>query len=335
MTTWLRILALCVVSAVLSTGAAQAQHKIKHAGFRTLYLMPIFVAIDRDIFKKNGLEVTFQGIESGALTPAVLLSGGADIVNDDLMGVVPLAKKGKELLMIYNLMDRVTMDLIVRKEALERAGFKPSMPATERAKVLKGLKIGITRPGAPTEIYARYLMSEAGLDPSKDADLIQIGGTAALSGAFRTGRIDAFLLSPPLPQNLEREGHGTIIIRNTAGEIPSLMGMSFITIYTTKDYAQKNTQSLKAYVRSLQEAVAWIRGNRDEALKMLHAKWFKETSPEALALSFDILLPAISPTGEFNRAGLEKFINVYKKVGEDVDIDLTEGGIWTNTYVKR
>jgi ABC-type nitrate/sulfonate/bicarbonate transport system substrate-binding protein len=328
------ILALAMLAVPLSTASAQKYH-ITHAGLRTLYLAPVFVAIDRGLFKAHDLEVTYKSIDSGALSSAALISGSAQVTSSDLMGIAPLEKQGKHFMMIYNLLDRMTMDMVVRKDALKRAGYKPDTPPQEHAKILKGMTVGITRPAAPTDIFARYLMTEAGLDPKRDATLVQVGGPAALRAAFLSGKIDAFMLSPPLPQTLEKQGAGTIIVRNTLGELPSLKDISYITLYCTADYAKKNPEALKAYVKGVQEAVKWIKANESEALKLLGAKWFKSTSPEALKASLDGLLPAMSATGIFTKEGLEKVTKVYKTVGEDVDIDLSEGKLWTNAFTKN
>jgi NitT/TauT family transport system substrate-binding protein len=317
-----------------SVSSALSDVKLKHAGFRTLYLMPLFLAIDRGIFKSHGLEVSYQELDSGALTPAVLLSGGADIVNDDMLGVAPLAEQGKDLLMIYNLLNRMTMDMIVRNDVLTRIGYDAALPPRDRGKFLKGLTIGITRPGAPTDIYARYLMAAGGLDPQRDANFVQIGGVPALRAAFRSGKIDAFMLSPPLPQQLQSDGVGSIIIRGTAGDLPALTDMSFITVFTTRSFADANGATLRAYVRSLQDSMNWIRANHDEALQQLQQNWFKDTPLETLRISYDALLPAMSTTGTFTQAGLEKFVHVYRTVGEHIDLDLGEGKFWTNAYTR-
>ena len=319
-----------------SFGAASAeQYQITHAGLRTLYLAPVFIAMDRGMFKAHDLEVKYQEIDSGALSAAALLSGSGQVTSDDLMGIAPLVKQGKQFTMVYNLLDRMTMDLIVRKDVLTRVGADLNVAAKDRGKILKGLTIGITRPAAPTDIYSRYVMSEAGLNPQRDATLVQVGGVAALSAAFRSGKIDAFMLSPPLPQNLEREGVGTIILHNTAGELASLKDISYITLFTTKEYAKNNGPALKAYVQGIQEAIKWMGANQDEALKLLGEKWFKDTKPDALKISFERLLPAMSPTGQFTQEALDKVQRVYKTVGEDVDIDLREGSLWTNEFVKN
>ena len=109
-----------------------------------------------------------------------------------------------------------------------------------------------------------------------------------------------------MPQTLEKQGLGTIIVHNTAGDLPSLTGISYITLFTTADYAKSNGPALRAYVHGVQEAVQWMKNNQDEAIKILGEEWFKNTAPEALKMSFERLLPAISPTGTFTEQALEK-----------------------------
>jgi NitT/TauT family transport system substrate-binding protein len=332
----LRLLAfgMAALAAVPATAFAEQYH-LTHAGLRTLYLAPVFIAIDKGFFKAHDLEVTYKDIDSGALSSVALISGSAQVTSDDLMGIAPLERQGKHFMMIYNLLNRMTMDMVVRKDALTRAGYNPNMPPQERGKILKGMTIGITKPAAPTDIFARYIMKEAGLNPQRDATLVQVGGPAALRAAFQSGKIDAFMLSPPLPQTLEKDGVGTIILHNTAGELPSLNNMSYITLFTTAEVAKTEKPALKAYVQGVQEAVKWMTENQADALKLLGEHWFKTTPPAALKISFDRLLPAISPTGVFTKADLQKAQGVYQAVGEDVNLNLDEGVVWTNEFTKH
>jgi NitT/TauT family transport system substrate-binding protein len=323
------------VLTTMPAAAVAEQYQLTHAGLRTLYLAPIFVAIDKGFFKAHDLEVTYKEIDSGALSSAALISGSAQITSDDLMGIAPLEKQGKHFMMIYNLLDRMTMDMVVRNDALARAKYDPNTPPQERGKILKGMTIGITKPAAPTDIFARYIMKEAGLNAENDATLVQVGGPAALRAAFQSGKIDAFMLSPPLPQTLEKQGIGTIILHNTAGELPSLNQISYITLFATADVAKSQKPALKAYVKGVQDAVKWINENQDEAITLLGQKWFKDTAPDALKISFDRLLPALSRTGLFTKAGLEKVQRVYQAVGEDVNLNLNEGVLWTNEFVEN
>ena len=67
----LLLFALAAMLASFSMASAQQFH-ITHAGLRTLYLAPIFIGIDRGLFKARDLEVTYKEIDSGALSSAAL-----------------------------------------------------------------------------------------------------------------------------------------------------------------------------------------------------------------------------------------------------------------------
>ena len=86
-----------------SFGVASAQKYSRETSrcLRTLYLAPVFIGIDRGLFKARDLEVEYKEIDSGALSSAALLSGSAQVTSDDLMGIAPLAKQGKHFMMVW------------------------------------------------------------------------------------------------------------------------------------------------------------------------------------------------------------------------------------------
>jgi NitT/TauT family transport system substrate-binding protein len=326
----------CLMLGVLATPgeAAAAAYALTEAGFRVLYMAPVFVAMDKGFFAKHGVTLTFKEIDSGTLGPATVMSGAAQISDFDPGSLAALEAHGQAPLMIYNLVDRVTLDLIVRNDALAKAGVKLDAPVFERAKALKSLTIGITRPGAPTDTYPRYFIAKAGLDPTRDANLVQIGSIPALEAAFRSGRIDGFFLSPPLPQKLEQEGIGKILIHNTAGEVPALTDTSYDGLFTTTAYAAANGPALAAYCAGIQDAVRWLDAHPDEAVDFLAAKWFSDTDKATLKLSMKVLLPSISPTGVFKPDAVGKYMAVFETLGETSDADIGEGKLWTNKFVE-
>jgi NitT/TauT family transport system substrate-binding protein len=332
--------ALLLASAVLmllgpaTDAPAQARHKLTQAGFRVLYMAPAFIALEKGIFAQEGVDFTFTELDSGALGAAAVISGNAQISDLDPIGIARLQQEGKPVLLVYNLVGRVTLDLIVRTLVAQRLGLTADTPLAARYAALKGLTIGITRPGAPTDVFARYFLVRAGLNPDRDATLVQVGGVPALAAAFKSERIDAFLLSPPLPQTLEREGSGRIVIRNTAGEVPELRDTTYTAMFTTAEYAKKNGPALQAYARALRKATEWLQANKAEGLRILGEKYFKDTPPESLAISLDATLPAISADGRFSQTGVQRYLDIFKTVGETVNASAAEGVLWTNEFVR-
>ncbi|MGH9335954.1 MAG: ABC transporter substrate-binding protein, partial [Vicinamibacteria bacterium] len=298
------------------------------------YMAPVFVAIEKGFFARENLDFSFVEIESGALGVAAVLSGDAQISDVDPMTVALLHRKRQPLLMFYNLVQGVTLDLVARRDVVEKSGVSDSSSLEERCRILRGLRIGITRPGAPTDVFARYFLERAGLDPDREATLIQVGGVAALDAAFRSGRIDALILSPPLPQTLEIDGVGKILVRNTAGEVPELQGTTLVNLFTSADFAHANGRVLEAYSRALSAAVSWIGENRQAALGILHDKYFSETSPQGLAASLEALWPRFNPEGRFAESNVRRYFDIFSSVGEGVEADASEGVLWTNEFLQ-
>jgi NitT/TauT family transport system substrate-binding protein len=175
-------------------------------------------------------------------------------------------------------------------------------------------------------------LKRAGFDPATDANIVQIGGVPALEAAFRSSRIDAFILSPPLPQKLESDGVGTILVHNTAGEVPELNGAMTTWLATPEAFAKANPDVVKGYDKAVAKAAKWLKDNPDEGAKELAVKWFADTSPENLKIALTALLPAMNETGAGSAQGLQKVMHVYDVIGQDVKADLTEGVLWTNAY---
>jgi ABC-type nitrate/sulfonate/bicarbonate transport system substrate-binding protein len=331
-------LALVVVLSILlapAAGRAQSpRFKIKQTGFRVLYIAPIFIAQEKGFFAQNGVDFSFQEINSGALGPATVVSGDAQVSDLDPLTIAQVQAQGKQLILFYNLVTRVTLDLIVRNDVIRKTGVSRFSSLPRRYAVLKGLNIGITAPGAPTDVFARYFLIKAGLNPDRDANLVQVGGLAGLAAALRSGRIDAFLLSPPLPQSLEQEGVGQIIIRNTAGDVPEFSNTTYDGIFTSVAYAKQNGPALIAFSKSVTQATAWIRANKAEALQILGQKYFPDTPAASLSIGLDAIMPAITTDGRFTQAGVQRYLDIFKTIGQPATASSAEGVLWTNSYVK-
>jgi NitT/TauT family transport system substrate-binding protein len=325
---------LALGASVIPVKASAATYTLTQTGFRVLYMAPIFIAMDKGFFAEHGVSLNFKEIDSGTLGPATVMSGAAQISDLDPGSLAALEAHGQAPLMFYNLVDRVTLDLIVRNDALAKTGVKLDAPVFERAKALKSLTIGITRPGAATDIFPRYFMAKAGLDPTRDANLVQIGSIPGLEAAFRSGRIDGFFLSPPLPQKLEQEGLGKILIHNTAGEVPALTDTSYDGLFTTAGFAAANGPALAAYCAAVQDGVRWLDDHPDAAVDLLAAKWFSDTDKATLKLSLRVLMPSISRTGVFKPDAVSKYMAVFATLGEKTAADISEGRLWTNKFVK-
>jgi ABC-type nitrate/sulfonate/bicarbonate transport system substrate-binding protein len=301
-------------SAGSSNASGKKLTKVTEVGFKVMSLAPVYVASDRGIFEKHGLDFTLNEIESGKLGVAALLSGDAQFVDLGIDDVINLRKEGRDIKLFYNLERPLTMDFVMRKQVADSKGVSLTSPLDDRFRALKGLKIGTTRPGAPTDLYPRYFMKQVGLAPDRDATFVPIGNAAALLGALKAGRIDGFMLSPPAPYLAEKQGFGQVLIKSKES-LPVFKEYDFTSVAVRESYATKNPDAVKGYSAAVSEASKWMLEHRDEALQDLHDRHFQDTDLPTLKLSLDLFLEAMNPDGTMSAQAIQNQISVLSSLG--------------------
>lgn len=329
------LLAALMAAALVSPAPVKARVSLKEAGFKVIDMAAIFLAKEKGFFDQQDVDFEYVEIDSGKLGVAALISGNVQVVDLGVDDVVALQQQGKEIVLFYSMVNSLTMDMVMRKEVADQKGITPATPLEQRFAALKGLRIGITRPGAPTDLYPRYYMKQVGLDPDRDATFIPIGGGSALMAAMKTGQIDAYMLSAPTPYILEKEGIGVVLIKASAGDVPIFKDYAFESVAALKSYAQANPDTLRAYSRAVSQAARWMADNRDEAVQILHDNYFQDSDLDTLRISFDALLPAIKPDGKLSQTGIQNQVTVLKAIGAiEGDVDTAEGNLWTTQYTE-
>lgn len=104
-------MALILVSMALSCRSGvvdKSRYTLRQAGFRVLYMAPVYVAMEEGLFQKEGIDFSYTEIDSGALGVATVISGDVDISDIDPVNVARLRERGKSFIMFYNVVNRVT-----------------------------------------------------------------------------------------------------------------------------------------------------------------------------------------------------------------------------------
>ena len=154
-------LALALVAALVmlttATAGAQGQRvKIREAHTGTIFMAPVFIAEAAGYMAEEGIDLELFEVESGALGIAALVSGQVQIFDADPFQAVELRRQGKQILFIYNLTKRVTLDLVMHPEVARAKNLSRTTPIAQRLAALRGPKLGITRPGGATGGSVRH-----------------------------------------------------------------------------------------------------------------------------------------------------------------------------------
>ncbi|MGH7874083.1 MAG: ABC transporter substrate-binding protein, partial [Candidatus Binatia bacterium] len=156
---------------------------------------PSWVAADKGIWKKHGLDVELIFLRGGSRTVSALIAGSMDFIIGSDLGVTTAILQGAALTRVGVTTNTLGYSMV-------------SQPAIKSVRDLKGKVIGIT-PGRDAA-YARVvkLLRDNGMDSAKDVTFLSVGdgGPAARVAALSSGVIHATMFTPPSDMISEKAG---------------------------------------------------------------------------------------------------------------------------------
>lgn len=223
-----------------------------------------------EILKNNGIEAEFKGFASGAPLNEAALSGGVDVIFTADQPAATLLAKNNNWKIIGRLMyNRVSL-------------YVPPNSPIVSIKDLKGKTVAMPF-GAAAQRMTLKAEQEAGLDPKKDVNNINLGiyeqGDVIKDiKAVKWGKIDAMAGFDPTPAIFEEKG----LVRNLKVEtVVSVIVMS-------NDYIKTNPEAPVKFLKSFYDTYDFYRLNVSTA-----NQWFTEeaklsVSPKVLEIASDV-----------------------------------------------
>jgi NitT/TauT family transport system substrate-binding protein len=240
---------------------------------------PEYIAEQFGWFKEADIEVEMVSV--GATAAQQLAAGSINLGYSGFPDFVRAANQGAPLRIVIN-----------------GIGTPPyafyAKPSIKTIADLKGKTVSIGASKDITLIYTEAFIAAAGLK-SKDPDFIYAKATPDRFAALVAGGADAAMLYPPFTFRAAALGFTNL------GDIePALKGFPFTVWAVNVDWAQKNRETLLAYVKAYGKAVRWLYEpkNKDEAVQIL-VKYSKADAKDA-ADTYDYFvtkLKAFSQTG--------------------------------------
>jgi ABC-type nitrate/sulfonate/bicarbonate transport system substrate-binding protein len=140
-------------------------------------------------------------------------------------------------------------------------------PDIKRPEDLKGKRIGVGRIGGNSHYFAQYGMRQKGLDPLKDANLIQTGGAPETFLALATGAVDAASLTTPQDTRAAFQGFNYVI---DGREIkPAYVATGFVTL---RSVITKRPKVISQFMHMMAESYKIMVTDRDLAFRLMARK---------------------------------------------------------------
>lgn len=264
---------LCLLPLLIAPAHSQPAAKknlgkmvVIDAGKGIQYFLPT-LARKLGYFDEEGLQVEITVAGSGTDATAALTSGQADIIQTGLPHFIATNEKGLQLWAIAPATEAYTLSVMVGNELLEKTGVKADSSLSVKMKALASqkAKLGISRAGASTDLFIRFLCLETGVNCDRDLELIPLGAIGPTTAAFDQRRIIGYVRSHPDVDIGAKRSKGSILISGPGGQVPALKGYLYLAIGTSDRQIRERREHLVAFLRGTGKAIKFLHAFPDQA----------------------------------------------------------------------
>jgi len=240
--------------------------EVTHSVFYT----PLYVAIENDYFKEEGLDINLVLTSGADKVSAAGLSGDVQIGFAGAESAIYIYEKGeKDYLQIFSGLTKRDGQFILSRNKVDNFSLKD----------LYGKEILVGRQsGMPALNFLNALKNE-----NIDTNKININYSvdfAALSGTFIGGTGDYVNLFEPNALKLEQESFGYVVesIGKLSGEMP------YTAFYARKSYIKDNEEIIKSFIKAINKGLKYTNENKPETIASIILKQFPDTSLNDLTI---------------------------------------------------
>jgi NitT/TauT family transport system substrate-binding protein len=230
--------------------------------------VPLFVANDEGIFKKNGLDVRLQLVSNSAMIPPALLANSLQIAGLALPVFLQAVAGGLDLRLIAG--NAVTPKEMPNGSVMARSGSGIRVAAD-----LPGKKVGISGRGSFYQILLVKWLEDRGVD-SRKVEFVEIP-FLKMGDLLKTGQVDAVAVGEPFVSRIRSSGAGFEMAPFLAEFGVDIPRGGFAV---EEKWGRENAATIAAMRASLHEAIAVL--DRNPALIEIYVAKYLKVAPDVL-----------------------------------------------------
>jgi len=247
----------------MATAAAQATPSMEAVIGNNFGHLPMFVGVEKGLFKKHGVDVKLKVVSTGSEMVAAMKKGEVQIGDMSVTTFLKARHDGSPFSVVGLIMNDATtakaddpLAIVARKGS----GIRPG--ALED---LKGKRVGLARAQTSDE-YFKMALNRRGMK-YEDVTIENIMSPPALATALSQGKVDAVVSWEPFNTlALERAAESYVVLRGGGH-------LSYIMLATVHDpMLRDNPKAVQNFVNGLAAASHYTRQHRAEAVAIF-AKW--------------------------------------------------------------
>ena len=290
------VFALSICTLAIPTSSTLGADKVKFAlPGNSMGYLPLFVAVHRGFFKDEGIDIELPRLIP-AMAQNALMSGDVQYHGLADSGL-RLAARGAPIKAIFYGADRPMYYLVAQKEIRSVAE-------------LKGKRVGVSQFGGTSDLSARLALKHFGVEPERDALIIQIGSEGTRMAALRAGSVAAIIVPVPAVVLLKRDGFNEISFVGDVVEFAS-------NGYTTTDQRIKeNPQEVKKILRAMYRGLRFAKENPEGTIGVIQKEW--KVEPEVAKESYAAIVKALNDDGIIGEKQLKIHFDIIRKTEKNI-----------------
>ena len=296
------VLSACLVS------TAQAADKIRFIIFQSSSALASYVAEDRGIFKKHGLDVTITPTPNSTYMMTNLIDGKYDIASsafDNFIayneGQTKAKTKNKSDLVVFLGVTTQNLPVLVTSDIKTLAD-------------LKGKPVGVDAPNTAFAFVLYKILEKNGLQMS-DYKIVAVGGTTKRWDAIKQGKIKAAIISGAYAAQAPQAGLRRIA--DSQDVIGTYQGSS---LGAQRSWLKANRKQAVAFTRANVEALAWAADKKNhkaaaESLQKRIEGLSDEAALRTVARVTSGKVGGLTLDGTINAEGLKQVVALREQYG--------------------
>ena len=236
----------------------------------SIFYAPLYVAIENNYFKEEGLEVDLILTSGADKVSAAVLSGDAQIGLAGAESAIYIYNSGeKDYLKIFSGLTKRDGQFILGRKKNDNFDLNN----------LKGKEILVGRKGGMPALNFLNAIEKQNIDP-KDININYQVDYASLSGAFIGGTGDYVNLFEPNASLLEKNNQGNILlsIGKYSGEMP------YTVFYAKKSYIKDNSKICEKFSKAISKGLDYVNNNDAIDTAKIISKQFPDNSIKELEM---------------------------------------------------
>lgn len=299
-----------------------ADDQVKIAAFQSTFTnFPIYVASDLKLFQKHHVDAELI-YGTGVQLANMVVSGAADFGGFAVAHGITLLSHHQDIRLLVLNQTRPPFNLIVRND-VPLPHLKSPYPGMIQD--LKGLKLGISNPGADTDTMLRYLLKDGGLDPQKDVQLVPIGDPSTQIGALKNQTVAGTIAFEPIQtQAILGLKIAKPVLDLQGGEGPKIFeDYAYNGIFAREAYIEQHPQTAHNVVAAIVEAEEMINDPaQTDRMLQVATKYMGGIDPAALRQFLERYRSIFAPVATAQAiANVNAFLKVQNLISAPIPYD--------------